>query len=97
MAVIRQSSFGEYFCMRARYIFVRSVEETARDFSSGARSTTRQNATSSRFDGAFTVGAFGIVVSKRCGPLMGCRSGKPGWNAKAGSVSIGTSALRKVS
>ena len=94
MDVIRQSSFGEYFCMRARYIFVRSVEEIARDFSSGARSTTRQNATSSRFDGAFIAGALGIVVSKRCGPLIGWRSGSPGWNAKAGSVSIGTSALR---
>ena len=27
MEVIRQSSLGEYFCTRARYIFVRSMEE----------------------------------------------------------------------
>ncbi len=79
--------------MRAMYILVRSVDETARERISGAILVTGQNATSSRSVGAlgarasfagrgFGVG-FGIVVSNRCGPLIGVRSGNPGekWNA----------------
>ena len=95
--VIRHSSLGEYFFMRSRYIAVRSVDETARARSSGASSVTRQNATSSRRAGARGPPFFGIVVSKRGGPLTGCRSGNPGRNENAGSVSSGISILRRFS
>src|SRR5580658_1541632 len=86
VSVIRHSSLGEYIFMRAMYILVRSVEETARVRISGAISVTGQNATSSRFEGALGVPTLGMVVSNRCGPLIGMRPGKPGWKWNAGST-----------
>ena len=58
----------------------------ARERTSGANWVTGRNASSSRSAGAFAVLTLGMVVSNRCGPLMGVRPGSPGWNAKAGSV-----------
>ena len=57
--VTRQRSFGAYFFMRARYIFVRSTEETARERMRGASCVTGQNATSSRFSGGRARGGDG--------------------------------------
>src|SRR5580693_1065734 len=86
VSVMRQSSLGEYIFMRATYILVRAVEETARERISGAISVTGQNAISSRFEGALAVPTLGMVVSNRCGPLIGMRPGKPGWKWNAGST-----------
>ena len=71
MRVTRQRSLGAYFFMRARYIFVRSTEETARERISGASCVTGQNATSSRFFGAPARAAARRSAANRCGPLTG--------------------------